>query len=161
MRFLFIDRILSIKRNEEIVALKLVPLSEDYFAEHFPGNPIMPGSLLIEAMAQAGTALLEISRNHTVKAMPIIVEQVKFREIVRPGDSLTITMTVRADRDSLLNLEGTIRRDRRAVATGKMTFVLKPAGEIYLPIARTIMESLYRNLLDGAEMEGFDEGDNA
>ena len=160
MRFLVIDRIESINRNKEIVALKHVSLNEDFFWDHFPGNPILPGSLMIEAMAQAGTALLEISRDRTVKAMPILVDQVKFREIVRPGDPLSIRMTVKADRNSTQVLAGAIERRGKVVATGNMTFVLKPAEEIYPPIARTFIENLYTNLLEGAQMIGFDKGEN-
>ena len=160
MRFLLIDRIESINRDKEIVALKHVSLSEDYFRDHFPGNPIMPGSLMIEAMAQAGTALLEISRDRRAKAMPIFVDQVKFRAIVRPGDSLSIRMTVQVDRNSTIVLAGAIERRGKVVATGKMTFVLKPAEEVYPTIAHTFIENLYTNLLEGAQMIGFDKGEN-
>ena len=160
MRFLQIDRIESINRNKEIVALKHFSQTEDYFRDHFPGNPIMPGSLMIEAMAQAGTALLEISRDRRVKAMPILVDQVKFRGIVRPGDSLSIRMTVQVDRNSTIVLVGAIERRGKVVATGKMTFVLKPAEEVYPAIAQTFIENLYTNLLEGAKMIGFDKGAN-
>ena len=93
MRFLLIDRIETITKDTEITVIKNVALSEDYFDEHFPWNPIMPGSLLVEAMAQAGTALLEISKQYAVKAMPIMMDQIKFRHIVRPGDSLRVRMS--------------------------------------------------------------------
>jgi 3-hydroxyacyl-[acyl-carrier-protein] dehydratase len=64
MRYLMIDRVERIERGRRLTAVKNVSLSEDYFREHFIGSPVMPGALLIESLAQAATALLEISREH-------------------------------------------------------------------------------------------------
>jgi enoyl-[acyl-carrier protein] reductase III len=63
MRYLLIDRIVRLEFNQQMLAIKNVALSEDVYSEHFVGFPVMPGALLIEALAQAGTALLEVSAN--------------------------------------------------------------------------------------------------
>lgn len=160
MRFLLIDRIEAITKDTEITVIKNVALSEDYFDEHFPWNPIMPGSLLVEAMAQAGTALLEISKQYAVKAMPIMMDQIKFRHIVRPGDSLRVRMSVKSNRGSLVILAGEIVREENVVTRGSITFILKSAGELYPPQAKIIMANLYGRLLEGAQTHGFEQENN-
>ena len=68
MRYLFIDRIKTIECNKSITAIKNVALSEDVFIDHFIGYPVMPGALQIETVAQAATALLEVSANFKIKS---------------------------------------------------------------------------------------------
>ena len=155
MRFFLIDKIVSITCGREISAVKHIALSEDYFLEHFPGNPIMPGALMIEAMSQAGSALLEISRKQRVKALPIMVDQVKYRDLVRPGIELAIVMKVESDKDRIVRMDGSITCKGKTVVTGLITFILKAAEEIYPPMARSSIASLYEHLLRDAEQIGF------
>lgn len=89
---LLIDRVLELKRKERIVAIKNVTINEPFFVGHFPGLPIMPGVLIVEAIAQAGGALLltEVEdRNHKIMVFTGI-ERAKFRRPVGPGDQLRI-----------------------------------------------------------------------
>ncbi len=98
MRFLLIDKITSWEPGKSATAVKNVALSEDFFEEHFPGRPIMPGTLILEGMAQLGGLLLEETiRNpdsRPVKAVLSIVEKAKFRSPVRPGDQLEYSVSV-------------------------------------------------------------------
>src|SRR5207302_6210197 len=94
--FLLIDRVLDLKRKDRIVAIKNVTFNEPFFAGHFPGLPIMPGVLIIEAIAQAGGALLltEIE-DRSEKVMVFTgIERAKFRKPVSPGDQLRMEVTV-------------------------------------------------------------------
>src|SRR5881275_1773664 len=94
--FLLIDRVLDLKRKERIVAIKNVTINEPFFVGHFPGLPIMPGVLIIEAIAQAGGALLltEIE-DRSEKVMVFTgIERAKFRKPVSPGDQLRMEVTV-------------------------------------------------------------------
>ena len=94
--FLLIDRITEIQRTKRIVALKNVSVNEPYFVGHFPQGPIMPGVLVVEAMAQAGGVLLLIEfpdREHKLLLFTGI-ERAKFRRPVTPGDQLRIEVDV-------------------------------------------------------------------
>lgn len=89
--FVMIDRVLEFKADGEIVALKNVTINEPYFAGHFPGNPVMPGVLQLEAMAQAaGILMLRRSGAESKTAFFMSADKVKFRRPVRPGDQLEI-----------------------------------------------------------------------
>ncbi len=96
--FLLIDRVIEIVRKERIVALKNVTINEAFFAGHFPNMPIMPGVLIIEAMAQAGGALLlsEIEDREGKLIMFTGIDRAKFRRPVVPGDQLRIEVKLKA-----------------------------------------------------------------
>jgi UDP-3-O-[3-hydroxymyristoyl] N-acetylglucosamine deacetylase/3-hydroxyacyl-[acyl-carrier-protein] dehydratase len=86
-----IDRVIEFKGTQELVALKNVTFNEPYFNGHFPGNPVMPGVLQLEAMAQAAGILIVRSNNWVTKpAFFMSADKVKFRRPVRPGDQLMI-----------------------------------------------------------------------
>ncbi len=89
--FVMIDRVVEIKGAEELVAIKNVTFNEPYFNGHFPGNPVMPGVLQLEAMAQAAGVLVVRWNNWVPKpAFFMSADKVKFRKPVRPGDQLRI-----------------------------------------------------------------------
>jgi 3-hydroxyacyl-[acyl-carrier-protein] dehydratase len=94
---LLIDRVLELKRKESIVAIKNVSINEPFFNGHFPGLPIMPGVLIVEAMAQAGGALLltEVEDRGNKLMVFTGIERAKFRRPVSPGDQLRIEVEVK------------------------------------------------------------------
>jgi 3-hydroxyacyl-[acyl-carrier-protein] dehydratase len=95
--FLLIDRVLELKRKERIVAIKNVSINEPFFNGHFPGLPIMPGVLIVEAIAQAGGALLltEVEDRENKLMVFTGIERAKFRQPVSPGDQLRIEVEVK------------------------------------------------------------------
>lgn len=95
--FLLIDRVLELKRKERIVAIKNVTINEPFFVGHFPGLPIMPGVLIVEAIAQAGGALLLTEvEDRSDKVMVFTgIERAKFRKPVGPGDQLRLEVEVK------------------------------------------------------------------
>jgi 3-hydroxyacyl-[acyl-carrier-protein] dehydratase len=95
--FLLIDKITGCTPGESITAVKNVSINEPFFQGHFPGNPVMPGVLIIEAMAQAGGVLSHITAG-TTEPKPLYylvsVDETRFRRPVTAGDQLVITVTV-------------------------------------------------------------------
>jgi 3-hydroxyacyl-[acyl-carrier-protein] dehydratase len=106
--FLLIDRVVEITRMKRIVAIKNVTINEPYFAGHFPEYPIMPGVLVVEAIAQAGGALLltEIPDREKKVMLFTGIERAKFRRPVVPGDQLRIEVEVLNWRVRAVKMEG-------------------------------------------------------
>lgn len=98
---LLIDRVLELKRKERIVAIKNVTINEPFFVGHFPGLPIMPGVLIVEAIAQAGGALLltEVADRSDKVMVFTGIERAKFRRPVSPGDQLRLEVELKAWRE--------------------------------------------------------------
>src|SRR5882762_7064053 len=98
---LLIDRVLELKRKERIVAIKNVTINEPFFNGHFPGLPIMPGVLIVEAIAQAGGALLltEVEDRENKVMVFTGIERARFRRPVVPGDQLRLEVEVKAWRE--------------------------------------------------------------
>ena len=106
--FLLIDRVVEITRMKRIVAIKNVTINEPFFAGHFPEYPIMPGVLVVEAIAQAGGALLmnEIPDRESKLMVFTGIERAKFRRPIVPGDQLRIEVEVLNWRARAVKMEG-------------------------------------------------------
>ncbi|MES2017989.1 MAG: 3-hydroxyacyl-ACP dehydratase FabZ family protein [Pseudomonadota bacterium] len=94
MRYILLDKITALTPPELATGVKCVSLSDDIFADHFPGHPIMPGAMIIESMAQLGGVLVEASMRergrHDLHALLVTVERAKFRHQVRAGDKMEL-----------------------------------------------------------------------
>ncbi len=128
MRFYLIDKITEWNVGKSARGTKAVSLSEDFFDDHFPRYPIMPGVLILEALAQLSGLLLEAtveSQCHVrKKALVSIMEKVKFRNIARPGDVLTLETTIESLRDDSGKVKTIARVGEKRIAETTMTFVL-------------------------------------
>ena len=105
---LLLDRVIEIVRAKRIVAIKNVTINEPFFVGHFPDYPIMPGVLIVEAMAQAGAALLftEVTDREDKLLVFTGIERARFRRPVTPGDQLRIEVDVLASRGTAGRLQG-------------------------------------------------------
>ena len=107
--FLLVDRIESLKEGEEIVGIKNVTINEPFFAGHFPGNPIMPGVLIIEAMAQVGGVLAFHSSPKEWAGSLVYfmgIDKVRFRKPVVPGGQLRLKLTTIRQKQRVFKMRG-------------------------------------------------------
>lgn len=105
--FLLLDRVVELVPGERIVALKNVTVNEPFFQGHFPGYPVMPGVLIIEALAQAGAVMMLKSMDDPQNKIPFFagIDRAKFRRQVVPGDQLRLELTVLRQRGPTCKLE--------------------------------------------------------
>lgn len=120
--FILVDRILDIVPGERITALKNVTINEPFFQGHFPGIPIMPGVLIVEAMAQAGGVL--ISESAKLDSMGALIyfmgiDKVRFRKPVEPGDQLILELKILKMRSKVAKMAGTAKVGDALVAQGE------------------------------------------
>src|SRR3990172_2941091 len=127
--FLMVDRVIELDPGKKAVGLKNVTINEPFFMGHFPGNPIMPGVLIVEAMAQVAGIMAFRSgvQGDTVYFMSI--EKAKFRKPVVPGDQLRIEITVLQQRGNVWKFSGNALVDDKLVAEADFTaMVVKAEG---------------------------------
>jgi 3-hydroxyacyl-[acyl-carrier-protein] dehydratase len=112
--FLLVDRVVEVVKGERIHAYKNVTFNEDFFQGHFPGRPVMPGVLQLEAMAQAGALLAHESApfDPALKVIYLMsFDKVKFRRVVIPGDRLELHVKVERQKGPIWRLAGEARVD--------------------------------------------------
>lgn len=125
--FIMVDRILEIVPNERIVGLKNVTINEPFFQGHFPGNPVMPGVLIIEAMGQAGGILAYVSSKESGAGNAIYfmgVDKGRFRRPVTPGDQLILEMICVKTRANVFKMSGKATVDGNLVAEAELMAML-------------------------------------
>jgi 3-hydroxyacyl-[acyl-carrier-protein] dehydratase len=126
--FLLIDRIVEFERAKRVVAIKNVTMNESYFQGHFPGAPLMPGVLIIEAMAQAGAVLMlsEMEDRHSKLAVFTGIDGAKFRRSVTPGDQIRIEVDVVSFRSRAGKMEGKAYVDGKLACEATLTCMVVP-----------------------------------
>jgi 3-hydroxyacyl-[acyl-carrier-protein] dehydratase len=129
--FLLIDRVVEMERKKRIVAIKCVTFNEPHFQGHFPDYPIMPGVLMVEAMAQAGGALLltEIPDRDEKLMVFAGIDSAKFKRPVTPGDQLRIEVTVLNWRSTAVKLQGSITVEGKVVCEATFMCMLVPRAK--------------------------------
>ena len=121
--FLLIDRVIEVVPGDKITALKNVTINEPFFQGHFPGRPIMPGVLIIEAMAQAGGILAYLTgsveqRNRLIYFMGM--DKVRFRKPVVPGDQIILEAKIIKFRSKAAKMSGIATVDNQMVAEAEL-----------------------------------------
>ena len=124
--FLLIDEVLELEPGERVVALKHVRADEWYLRGHFPGRPVMPGVLIVEAMAQTGAvAVLSEEENRGRLALFAGIDDTRFKRIVEPGDVLQLECTLEQVRGPIGKGKARATVDGQLAARGTLTFAVE------------------------------------
>ncbi|WP_410795701.1 3-hydroxyacyl-ACP dehydratase FabZ [Paenibacillus sp. J5C2022] len=124
--FLLIDRILEVEPGGRAVGLKNVTMNEPYFVGHFPGYPVMPGVLIVEALAQVGSvAMLMVEANKGKIGFFAGIDGFRFRDQVKPGDTLTLEVEITRLKGPIGKGKATARVEGKVVAEGELMFALQ------------------------------------
>jgi UDP-3-O-[3-hydroxymyristoyl] N-acetylglucosamine deacetylase/3-hydroxyacyl-[acyl-carrier-protein] dehydratase len=126
--FLLVDKVVECDEKETIVAIKNVTVNEPFFQGHFPNNPVMPGVLQIEAMAQVGGLLMieSAAAGEKVSTYLMSVDAVKFRRLVRPGDQLRIEVKLARRRGPSAKFAGRITVDGQVTSEAEIMCMVVP-----------------------------------
>jgi 3-hydroxyacyl-[acyl-carrier-protein] dehydratase len=121
--FLFLDEVLELEPGVRVVARKEVRGDEWFFPGHFPGRPIMPGVIMVEALAQAGAvAVLSEEENRGKLALFAGIDDVRFKRIVEPGDELTLSCEIESVRGPIGRGRAVARVGKELAVRGTLTF---------------------------------------
>ena len=134
-----------------------LPPDDPLFAVHFPSNPMLPASLLVEAFAQAASILLETSSAFTQKAIPGYLVNAKFRKPLRPPAPVTIQLDVTQNSEDGSVLSGRATQEGVLAGTCTMGMILSPLELFYGPEHGATFRQVYGHLLEKARLEGFQE----
>jgi len=124
MRFVLIDRIVELNRGQSLVAVKNLSLAEEYLADHFPGFPVMPGVLMLEALTQAGAWLVRDMEDfaHSV----VLLKQaktIKYGSFVEPGRQLTLRVDLVSNSETETSFKGVGTIDGQEMVKGRFTLM--------------------------------------
>lgn len=131
--FLLVDRVVEYTPGESLVAIKNVTINEPFFQGHFPGLPVMPGVLMVEAMAQAGGILVFKSFDLDLNGRLFMftgIDKVKFRRPVTPGDQLVLRLSDLKRKFALFKMHGQALVDGEVAAEADLSAALVEAGDI-------------------------------
>ena len=144
MRFLFVDKILEMVPGKSIVAVKSISSGEEFFQDHFPGFPVVPGVLLIEMMAQTAGKCLDAERRPRGKAMLAQIRSANFRKWVQPGQTAIIYATIKSNQDSYATANCKIEVNNHKVCNAELFFSFVPKDKFAVDYRDEILESFLK-----------------
>jgi len=130
--FLLVDRIIELEPNKRVVGVKCVTANEPFFVGHFPGHPVMPGVLILEALAQASALMAITTMPEEHRAGKVIyfmaIDGARFRKPVVPGDRLELHCEMLKNKGSIIKVRGEAKVEGQVVAEGEFMAMLADAG---------------------------------
>ena len=128
--FLLIDRVLSASPNEKLVAIKNVTYNEPFFEGHFPNRPVMPGVLIVEAMAQAAAIMASYGSEDDIDIENRVyyftgIDKARFKRPVEPGDQIVFEVELIRQIKNMWKCKGTARVDDQVAASAELMFTFK------------------------------------
>lgn len=130
MRFILVDRIESLEPGRAIVATRFISPDDDYFRDHFPGFPVVPGVLLTEMMAQTAGKCLDAEQRQRGKAMLAKIMSANFRQWVRPGEQVSVHAAITANDERYATADCHVDVDGRSAAEARLFFSFLPTDNL-------------------------------
>ena len=120
--FLLVDRIVELEQGKIITGIKNVTMNEPFFQGHFPGEPVMPGVLILEAMAQVGSILACLSDPEMMGRLAYFagVDKARFRRVVRPGDQLVLKLEMIKQKGKVIKMAGKVYVEEQLAAEAEL-----------------------------------------
>jgi 3-hydroxyacyl-[acyl-carrier-protein] dehydratase len=141
VRFVLVDRIISLEPGKSIVAERFIRPDEEYFQDHFPGFPVVPGVLLTEMMAQAAGKCLDAQRLPRGKAMLARILSASFRQWVRPGDDTILHASISSNEERYANADCQAKVNDAVVAQARLFFSFMPTVSFAADLRDAVLES--------------------
>lgn len=155
MRFLLVDKILDLVPGKQARAVKFISEDEDYFRDHFPGFPVVPGVLLTEMMAQTAGKCLNAERYGQEYAMLAQINSAKFYKWVKPGSEVLMTINIRNNKPRFATAECKATVMNESVASSELFFTFVPCDIFSKDYHDTVLDSYLRDM---GRMEGGSDG---
>ncbi len=146
MRFLFVDKILELLPGKSIKASKYISSKEDFFQDHFPGFPVVPGVLLTEMMAQTAGKCLDAERKPRGKAMLVQIRKAGFRDWVRPDQEAVIGVEIRSNRENYSTAFCTVEVSGKKVCSAELLFSFLPLNQLSPDFRDEVLEEYLKGL---------------
>ena len=145
MRFIFVDKILEMTPGKAIRASKRISGDEDFFKDHFPGFPVVPGVLLTEMMAQTAGKCLDAEKKHVGKAMLAKIISANFREWVRPDQTAIINAEIKTNREKFATARCNIEVMSKQVCSAELFFTFVPFEQFAPDYVDEVLEAYLSN----------------
>lgn len=152
MRWIWIDKFVEFKTGVSAVSIKNVTLAEEHLHDHFPGFPVMPECLMIEAMAQTAGILVGEAKNFQEKVILAKIKKAVFHDYVKPGDTLKLSAKIESIAPEAASTTGTITCDNKPIADIDLMFShidQNLAGKEF-PKENFVFTDMFKSLLQGA-----------
>ena len=159
MRWIWIDKFVEFKTGVSAVSIKNVTLAEEHLHDHFPGFPIMPECLMIEAMAQTAGILVGEAKNFQEKVILAKIKKAVFHDYVRPGDTLRLSAKIESIAPEAASTTGTITCDNKPIADIDLMFshIDQNLSGKEFPKENFVFTDMFKSLLQGAVFQKADK----
>jgi 3-hydroxyacyl-[acyl-carrier-protein] dehydratase len=154
LRFILVDEILELEPGRRIKALKAVSRDEDYFQDHFPGFPVVPGVLLTEMMAQAAGKCLEAEDHQRGRPMLAKISEASFRDWMLPGETATIHAEVKNSRQAFATVNCRIEVEERKLCSAELFFTFIPHDKFAPGYRDEVLERFLKKTATGGTGSG-------